>query len=96
MKSSLLIALLTVLSGDCDAKIIGETNNQGNGKIIITDELCRDNTNRLAYSVMNGYSTIFGCWTYDDEYIHIRWYDNDFRSYPLGGWLIFNANKPNT
>jgi hypothetical protein len=86
---TLLIALGLVVSvSTAEAKIIAETNNNGGGKMVITDEKCRDNVNLLAYSVHPKTSTLFGCWLHDDNYIHIKWYDNDIRSYPIESWQL--------
>ena len=79
-------ALFMALS--VQAKVIAESSNKGGGKMVVTDELCNDGKNKMAYSVMNGAQTLMGCWAYDDSYIHIRWYDGDLRSYPLENWIL--------
>jgi len=66
------------------------TNSVGNGggKIVLTDEFCNDNKNHLAYTQMSGASTLLGCWTHDDSFVHIRWYDGDLRSYSYENWIM--------
>lgn len=76
-----------------NAKVIAESANKGGGKLVLTDEFCNDNKNRLAYSQMSGMPTLLGCWANDDSFIHIRWYDGDLRSYTYDTWII-KAVKP--
>jgi hypothetical protein len=94
MRKSLLIALL-LAPLIADARIIAETYNKNGGKIVITDEVCRDARYKLAYAMSAGISTLLGCWTSDEDFIHIQWYDGDLRSYPYEGWVVKNQ-KPNT
>jgi hypothetical protein len=77
------------------ADAIFETPNQGGGKIVLTDELCRDNSHKLAYSMIAGADTILGCWAADSQYVHIGWYDGSLRSYPVDGWVYLKSNKSN-
>ena len=91
--NKLLIALL-LLPLIAVAKPIAETNNQGGGKIVLTNDKCNDPNFKLAYSQMNGASTLLGCWGMDNTFIHIRWYDGDLRSYPIEGFRMIEAVKP--
>ena len=92
MNKWLVIALFLPIIGN--AKPIAETRNQGGGRIILTDELCNDGKFKLAYTQMNGASTLLGCWGMDNTFVHIRWYDGDLRSYPLEGWRLIDQVKP--
>lgn len=92
MKIWLLVAFFLPIIGN--AKPVAEIRNQGGGKIVITDEFCNDGKFKLAYSQMNGASTLLGCWGMDNSFIHIRWYDGDLRSYPLESWQLINEVKP--
>jgi hypothetical protein len=93
--SKLLIALL-IVSSTVQAEALFETNNKANGKIVLTDEMCRDNSHRLAYSMMPGYDTILGCWSADGSFVHVGWYDGSLRSYPYGIWTEVKRTRPNT
>lgn len=94
MKNLLLAALLISLPAHAEA--LFELRNQAGGKMILTDEKCRDNSHYLAYSMMPNYQTLLGCWSADSQYVHIGWYDNDLRSYPIGSWIyIGKSTKPN-
>lgn len=88
--TALLIFCLTAHS-----EAMFELRNQAGGKMILTDEKCRDNTHYLAYSMMPNYQTLLGCWSADSQYVHIGWYDGDLRSYPVGSWIFIGKNKPN-
>lgn len=84
-----------VLSSLCHAKSIAEMPNKGGGKVIITNELCRDKVNHLAYSYMAGQSTLGGCWVNDEIGIHIKWYDGDLRFYPYENWKMIESKETN-
>lgn len=94
MRKALLIALL-LAPLMANAKVIAETGNKNGGRIVLTDESCRDSRYKLAYSMSSGNPTLLGCWTSDESFIHIQWYDNDLRSYPYDGWVLKNP-KTNT
>ena len=91
--SKLLIALL-IVPIIAHSEALFETYNKGGGKIVLTDELCRDNSHKLAYSMMAGYDTLLGCWTADSQYVHIGWYDGTLRSYEYNGWRDVRKTKP--
>jgi hypothetical protein len=93
--SKLLVALLFVTS-TAHADALFETYNKGGGKIVLTDELCNDGLHKLAYSQMPSVDTLLGCWTADNSFIHIRWYDNSLRSYQYNGWVDVRKFKPTT
>ena len=94
MKYLMGVALLAFCLS-AQAKVIAELVNKGGGKIVITNEACRQAGYKLAYTQMDGAQTLLGCWSMDDSFIHILWYDNDLRSYPLEFWVLKNY-KPNT
>jgi hypothetical protein len=89
-----LLCALLLLPLVATAKPIAETNNQGGGRIVLTNDKCNDPNFKLAYSQMNGASTLLGCWGMDNTFIHIRWYDGDLRSYPIEGFRMIEAVKP--
>jgi hypothetical protein len=93
MKKVLLIALL-LAPLVVDARVLMETKNRGSGKMVLTDEPCRNEGYNLAYSVSSNTSTLLGCYTYDESFVHIQWYDGDLRSYPFEVWTVKRV-KPN-
>lgn len=92
--NKLLTVLLIGLSLTANAKTVAELPNKGGGRIILTDETCRQKGFKLAYSQMEGASTLLGCWGMDSQFIHIMWYDGDLRSYGLEYWRLTNETKP--
>ena len=95
VKMNKLLAILIIgLSLSANAKTIAELPNKGGGKIILTDNNCRTKGYKLAYTQMDGASTLLGCWTSDNSFVHILWYDNDLRSYGLEYWQLTNDVKP--
>lgn len=93
MKYLLLATLLLTSSAHSEA--LFETRNQAGGKIVLTDETCRDGSHKLAYSMMPNHNTILGCWTADNSFVHIGWYDGSLRSYEYDGWVDIRKPKPN-
>ena len=92
MKKLLIaLALIPTLT---HAEALFELPNKAGGKIVLTDEYCRDNQHKLAYSVMANYPTLLGCWTADNSFVHIGWYDGDLRSYSYDGWRDVRRVKP--
>jgi hypothetical protein len=90
--NKLLIALLLVSSA-ANAEALFQLNNNAGGKIVLTDELCRNNKNRLAYSMSPNHDTILGCWSADSSYVHIGWYEGGIRSYTYEGWVDVRTTK---
>lgn len=78
------------------AEVLFETNNNGGGKIVLTDEACRDGRYRLAYTMAPESDTILGCWYADRSFIHIQWYNGPLRSYDYNGWVDKRVKRPNT
>ena len=92
MKYLMGVALLAFCLS-AQAKVIAELPNKGGGRIILTDEACRQKGYKLAYSQMEGNSTLLGCWSTDSQFVHIMWYDNDLRSYGIEYWRLVDT-KP--
>jgi hypothetical protein len=87
----LLIALL-IVSGAAQAEAKFEMRNNAGGKIILTDQPCNNGTHQLAYTTSPKTETQQGCWGADSSFVHIRWYTNDLRSYPIGDWRTTSVN----
>lgn len=89
--SALLAGLL--LATNVSAAVIAEANNSGGGRLVLTDTPCTTNSGAVAYSTLATGRTLMGCWAVDDLYVHIRWQDNDLRSYPIEIWRLIDDNK---
>jgi hypothetical protein len=84
----LLLAIMLLLSLNAEAKVIAELANNGNGLIVITNEKCKSSTGMVAYIQIPNFPTLLGCWTYDDDFVHIMWSDGDLRLYPMNLWTM--------
>lgn len=90
MKRLILIGLLFPILAN--AEVVLFTKNNAGGLIVLTDEMCNDNKNRLAYSTVDNADTVMGCWVNDKVAIHIRWYNGSLRSYGYENWEIVKKN----
>lgn len=80
-----LLAPVTALAG-----VLATINNDGGGKIVLTDMKCKAVENALvAYATNPKGSTLTGCWTLDENFVHILWDDDGkIRSYELHLWEV--------
>ena len=61
-KAAYLLGLMALCTAfHIEAKVLAESYNKGGGKLVLTDEACRQQGYRLAYSQLSGYQTILGC-----------------------------------
>lgn len=86
----ILVSLLLCLSAHASADTVAWLENQGGGKIILTDNTCpSDPAQFVAYGTSQSISTQFGCWFSDDMMVHITWTKSgNFKSYPLEIWNV--------
>ena len=88
-----LLALL-LFCGVCHAENIAYTGNNSGGYIVLTDSVCaKDKAMKFAFSTSSSGSTRSACWTADNLFVHIVWWDGDVRSYPIN---IFSLVKKGT
>jgi len=88
----MLALLLLCLSAHASADTVAWIENQGGGKIVLTDGTCpHDPAQFVAYGSSSSISTQFGCWFSDDMMVHITWTKSgNFKSYPLEMWNVNN------
>ena len=86
----ILVLLLLSLSAHANADTVAWMQNQGGGKIVLTDKDCQEDSRQfMAYASSNSISTQFGCWFSDDMMVHITWSSTgNFKSYPIENWNI--------
>lgn len=89
----LLLALMLV-SGMAQAGIFATMPNQANGKIVLTDEVCKldgkvyEGINR-AYNYGSAGYTSEGCWMMEDETIVVVWVGSkDKMRYPAENFTL--------
>lgn len=93
--------LLLCLSAHVNAESIATLPNQADGKIVLTNEVCKDPDNGTVYEIVKrsyNYSasggTSEGCWIIEDETIVIIWFLSTGRTksrYPVAN---FTLSKP--
>lgn len=89
----ILLILFAFVTVDARADTFATTPNKGGGLIVLTTVKCSTRSGLVAYSTMPSGSTQFGCWFYDENFVHITYNDGDTRSYPKTVWSFPNA-KP--
>ena len=79
------------------AEMVASMPNNANGKIVLTDEICKHNgkvyekLNRAYNYGVTGYGSE-GCWTTEDETVLVYWIDTDQKMrYPVSNFTI-NSN----
>ena len=93
----LLIALCFI--GSVQAKDIAWMPNQANGKIVLTDEICKDpkgktykGLNRMFFYSSTGV-TMDGCFYVRGEIIDSIWEDGSQMRYPVGNFVLFEKQS---
>ena len=94
--TKVLVLLLALVSIPAQAEAIMWCLNTDGGKIVLTDEKCKNKVGHLAYTLNNTSETTLGCWTNDSLAIHVLWSDKYLRSYDYKGWTIVEKNNTST
>jgi hypothetical protein len=95
----LLIALCFV--GSVQAKDIAWMPNQANGKIVLTDEVCKDRQGKIYKSLnrMFLYSetglTLDGCFYVRGEVVDAIWDDGVKMRYPTNNFILYEKSGVN-
>ena len=88
-----LIALLLLAPTLAFGGVVASMNNQGGGKIVLTDEQCiykGKNYRHLykAYFYTAEGITGDGCWVIEDESVTVVWHMGETRRYPAANFDI--------
>jgi hypothetical protein len=79
----LLLVVLSILSLNAVAEIIGELPNKAGGKIVLLDRQCTTVQNTfVAFSYLPDNRSLIGCWTAAGDRVFIDW-NGDIRSYSI-------------
>jgi len=96
-RNCLIIIILLLFFGlwmeTSKAESIATMPNKAGGQFVLSDIKCTDKPGYVAYATAKSASTLFGCWFYDDQYVHIMWSDGDTRSYNRTGWTVVKSGK---
>ena len=91
-----MLVLLGLLSAVtvARAEVVATQPNQANGKIVLTDEICKyngqvfDKINR-AYNYGSAGYTSEGCWSIEDDTVIVYWIDtNQKMRYPITAFTM--------
>ncbi len=90
MKRLILLLLFIVLPAHADQWL--ETTNQAGGKILLLNSRCSDRypTLYLMMATLPTGRTIYGCWGYFSDMVHVVYDDGQTYSYPPS---IFELKK---
>lgn len=96
MKKMLVsLGLLLSVSIAVRAEVIATQPNQAGGKIVLTDEVCKDSNGRVYDKINRAYNygsagyTSEGCWSVEDETVIVYWIDtNQKMRYPITAFTM--------
>ena len=95
----LLLALLAV-SSLANAKGVAFFNNQAGGKVVITDEVCKNKEGKVyeglwrAYMYTSSGETDEGCFYVEDDVVRLSWAGSgNERKYPLNIFTLYEKQK---
>lgn len=94
----LLVSVLCVTSLAVQAEPIAHANNQGGGKIVLTNQVCYMNGKTYeglynAYNYVEGGRSMDGCYVLDGETVVVIWEDNTKYRYPVSNFTLIKKNK---
>lgn len=84
----ILLILFAFVTVEARAETFATQSNRAGGLIVLTTVKCSTRSGLVAYSTLPSGSTQFGCWFYDENFVHITYSDGDTRSYPKTGWTF--------
>lgn len=91
---TLLFSLL-LCAGVAQADTFATLPNESGGKIVLTDEICKDSNGKVydklnrAYNYGASGNTGEGCWAIEDETILVYWLDTNRKMrYPAGNFTL--------
>lgn len=85
----LVTVIAAILFNTAEAAPLAYSRNELGGKIVLTDVKCTTGSGSVAYSTNPKGQSVFGCWVYDDVYVHILWNGTASpRAYDLSTWQL--------
>lgn len=92
--NKMLLGLL-LCAGVAHADTFATLPNESGGKIVLTDEICKDSNGKIydklnrAYNYGASGNTGEGCWAIEDETVLVYWIDTNRRMrYPAGNFTL--------
>lgn len=88
----LVIVLMTFLSVSAAIAESWSTKNKAGGEIVMTDKSCHDGSSTWsAYYYDKDHATTLGCYSVNDDMVHVVWEDGRKSVYPLS---LFKLRRP--
>lgn len=87
----LLALLLTIASFGTSAATIATMQNDAGGVTVLTSSHSSTCTGVMYVAFANskgGGRTLFGCWSFADDFVFITWADRTTSSYPLSDFTL--------
>jgi hypothetical protein len=82
-----ILILISLVCGLANAATIATSPNNSGGQMILTDIKCKK-SGFVAYTTVPNGKTGFGCYFWDDNYIHVEWDEAGVMSYPYSSWTF--------
>ena len=73
--------------------VVGYSNNDAGGKIVLTLNKCEKGVGTVAYTTAPDGRVDYGCWTFDELYIVINWDKDGVNNYTYDRFLEINTNE---
>lgn len=85
-----IIAIVTLAISIAASAQVATLQNKAGGSIVLTSKASSEcePSQRIAYSTNPDGGTVFGCWFNDEVMVHIDWRGGEFRSYPIGAFVM--------
>lgn len=94
MKTAAVVIALALAAAPAAAAIVATTSNDAGGQIVLTDIAgeCRAGS-KVAFTRAPGGRSAFGCWTYMEGFIVVRYNDGDMRTYNANDFVVTKQAK---
>lgn len=73
--------------------VVGYSNNDAGGKIVLTLNKCEKGSGTVAYTTAPDGRVDYGCWTFDELYIVINWDKAGVNNYTYDRFQEINTNE---
>ncbi len=83
----------TATAQSSNSVVVGYSNNDAGGKIVLTLNKCEKAVGTVAYTTAPDGKVDYGCWTFDELYIVINWDKAGVNNYTYDRFLEINTNE---
>ena len=87
MKKLAVFFTLMFAIGTASAEWVLRTKNTNGGEILLTNTAKGCPSGKMVAVARTKHGELFtGCYSYDDNYIYVKWDSGDYRAYDWTGW----------